>query len=91
MTDDGQWITTALKAILDELQAIRAAVEKRSEPPTIPKILRLREVGEWLHMPPSRVLRWTKQGKLPCILGPEGELLFPEPLLAKWLREQPVK
>lgn len=43
------------------------------------------EVGDLLKLATSRVSRLAKQGRIPCIRLPDGELLFDRADIAKWL------
>lgn len=51
------------------------------------QVLRLREAAEFLRVSERTLSRWVKARKIPCVR--QGRmLLFPLPLLQKWLNEK---
>lgn len=51
----------------------------------LPHLLTPHDVSLWLSMPPARVVRFAKSGQIPCIVLPDGELMFDADELAAWL------
>jgi hypothetical protein len=52
----------------------------------LPKTLIVEDVARLLFMPPARVTRLAKAGKIPCRLSPDGDLLFYEHEIAEWMQ-----
>jgi hypothetical protein len=53
---------------------------------TIPRLLTPRDVAQVLHMPSARVTRLARTGLIPCVQLPDGELVFREDDLARWIK-----
>ncbi|MBU0637644.1 MAG: helix-turn-helix domain-containing protein [Planctomycetes bacterium] len=49
------------------------------------EILGHRQVEAWLRLPRGSVLRWARQGLIPCIRLPNGEFRFDREALARWV------
>jgi hypothetical protein len=47
--------------------------------------MRAEDIGSWLYVPTGQVIRYTRQGLLPCLTLPSGELLFDPADLVRWL------
>ncbi len=55
-------------------------------------MLAAEDVSLWLNMPTRRVERMARRGQIPCLVLPDGEILFDQAELLMWLnrlREQP--
>jgi excisionase family DNA binding protein len=58
---------------------------------TLPRLLTVSDVSDWLSLPSRQVLRLVRQGQIPCIVLPGDEVVFDRDELIKWfesLREQ---
>jgi hypothetical protein len=53
--------------------------------PNLPDLLTPSDVARWLSLPTSRVVNLARQGKIPCIVLPGGEMVFDPDELAQWL------
>jgi hypothetical protein len=51
----------------------------------IPTLWTPQDVGLWLTIPTERVIRMARQGRLPCITLPDGEVVFDAAQLVAWL------
>jgi hypothetical protein len=61
--------------------------------PTLPNLLTEIDVAEWLKMPAARVARLAKRKEIPCVMLPDGSILFDRADLTTWLatrRQGPV-
>jgi hypothetical protein len=54
----------------------------------LPLLLTDLAVADWLATTPARVRKWARQGKLPHVVTPDGELLFDPNKLAAWIEAQ---
>jgi hypothetical protein len=54
----------------------------------LPDFLTDLAVAEWLATTPSRVRKWAREGKLPHVATPDGQLLFHPADLALWIEKQ---
>ena len=54
----------------------------------LPRLWTAQDVSFWLCCPTRQVLRWAKDGKLPSIKLPDGELVFDPAELSDWLTKQ---
>jgi hypothetical protein len=52
---------------------------------TTPQYWTAQDVGLWLTLPTGRVIRLARRGAIPCIVLPDGELLFDPAELTAWL------
>jgi hypothetical protein len=52
---------------------------------TLPTLLTPCDVASWLALPTSRVERLVRDGAIPCIRLPTGEIVFDAAELAAWL------
>jgi hypothetical protein len=43
------------------------------------------DVSDWIFMPARRVERLARQGLIPCVILPDGSLLFERAELERWL------
>ena len=53
--------------------------------PALPELLTPLDVATWLAIPSRRVERLAKQGRIPCIVLPGGDIVFRADELSKWL------
>jgi hypothetical protein len=44
----------------------------------------------WLSLPTARVVRLAREGEIPCLVLPGGDLLFDPSELTEWLRTRRV-
>jgi predicted site-specific integrase-resolvase len=54
----------------------------------LPRLCTAQEVALWLTCPTRQVIRWAKEGRLPCITLPDGERMFDPSELAAWMQAQ---
>ncbi len=52
----------------------------------LPPLLTAQDVALWLALPTSKIVRLARQGEIPCINLPGGELAFEPEALANWIR-----
>jgi hypothetical protein len=52
----------------------------------LPALMTAQDVGLWLTLPANRVERLARQGKIPCVVLPSGDLLFDPVELNQWLQ-----
>jgi Helix-turn-helix domain len=62
----------------------RYALGMTTHPP-LPYLLTPAEVGAWLCLPERRVLRMTREGALPHVELPGGEIMFEPAALSDWI------
>jgi hypothetical protein len=55
---------------------------------TLRRLLTHYDVADILQCPARRVLRMARKQEIPCIEMPDGEVLFREEDIAKWLEER---
>jgi hypothetical protein len=57
---------------------------------TLPVLLTAHDVGLWLTLPTSEVVRLARRGQIPCVTLPNGEVMFEPARLARWVRSLPA-
>jgi hypothetical protein len=55
---------------------------------TLPRLLTAAEVALWLVLPSSRVERMGRAGQIPCLILPDGSVLFEAAVLAEWVKSR---
>lgn len=55
------------------------------------RLLKVREVAEFLDVSPGTVMRWTRRGELPGFRLPSGALRYREDELAAWLEARSTR
>jgi hypothetical protein len=53
---------------------------------SLPTLLTAQDVGLWLALPTGTVARLARQGKIPCLTLPSGDLVFDPAELKEWLQ-----
>jgi hypothetical protein len=52
----------------------------------LPPLLTAQDVALWLALPTAKVIRLAREGEIPCVTLPCGELAFEPAALAAWLK-----
>jgi hypothetical protein len=55
---------------------------------SLPELVTIRDVAGWLRQPVRRVSRLARQGRIPHLKLPGGDLLFEPAALRNWLARQ---
>ncbi len=54
----------------------------------LPPLLTAQDVALWLSLPTAKVVRLARQGEIPCLTLPTGELAFEPDALAAWIKSR---
>jgi hypothetical protein len=54
----------------------------------LPRLMTPNDIGRLLSCPTARVVRMARAGQIPYVLLPDGDILFDEADIARWIAEK---